>query len=97
VGPSDIYAWNRTLAATLRQALADASVSVLQLPAANQSHIVAVPLGGRDPAPVLARLRSSGIICSARDGNLRISLHFYNNLADIERLTTALARCMKDV
>jgi selenocysteine lyase/cysteine desulfurase len=54
VGPSAIYAWNRDLAATLRHVLADAGVSVLELPAANQSHIVAIPLGGRDSAPVLA-------------------------------------------
>jgi selenocysteine lyase/cysteine desulfurase len=97
VGPSAIYAWNRDLAATLRHALAEAGVAVLELPAANQSHIVAIPLGGRDSAPVLAGLRSSGIICSARDGNLRMSLHFYSNLADVERLVIALAGCMAHI
>jgi len=33
VAPADIYAWNRKRAATPRQALADANVSVLRLPA----------------------------------------------------------------
>ena len=32
-----------------------------------------------------------GIFCAARDGNLRVSVHFYNHEDDIERLVTALA------
>lgn len=96
LGLADIYAWNRELAATLRHALADAGLPVLEMPAGNRSHVVALPLGARDPAAVLAALRSSGIICSARDGNLRVSLHFYNNLPDLERLVAALAGCMTD-
>lgn len=96
IGPAAIHAWNRELSAALRQALDDAGVPPLSLPAANRSHIVSVPLSGRDPAATLARLRSSGIVCSARDGNLRISVHFYNNLTDMERMVEALAVEMRD-
>jgi selenocysteine lyase/cysteine desulfurase len=95
VGPAAIYAWNRELGMMLRQALADDGIPMLELPTSNRSHIVAVPLSGRDPALVLARLRASGAICSARDGNLRLAPHFYNNWADVERLTRALADAMK--
>ena len=31
-----------------------------------------------------------GVICSARDGNLRLAIHFYNHEDDIERLVTTL-------
>jgi selenocysteine lyase/cysteine desulfurase len=32
----------------------------------------------------------SGIVCSARDGNLRFTIHFYNHESDVERLADAL-------
>jgi selenocysteine lyase/cysteine desulfurase len=95
IGPAAIYDWNRELAGALRQALDDAHMPSLGVPAANLSHIVAMPLGGRDATAVLASLRSSGIVCAARDGNLRISLHFYNSMADVERVVGALAISMR--
>lgn len=36
-------------------------------------------------------LRHQGITCSARDGNLRLAVHFDNHDDDIDRLTGALA------
>lgn len=96
IGPAAIHAWNLDLAAALREALGDAGVQTLALPEANRSHVVAVPLGGREPARVLAELRSRGIVCAARDGHLRLSLHFYNNLADVERAARELGTIMRD-
>ncbi len=43
-----------------------------------------------DPAPIAARLRRSGIETAVRGGRLRISPHFYNNDADVDRLLAAL-------
>ncbi len=43
-----------------------------------------------DPAPIAARLRRSGVEVAVRGGRLRISPHFYNNEADVERLLVAL-------
>ncbi len=40
---------------------------------------------------LVARLRQEGVICSARDGNLRLSVHFYNHEDDIERVARTLA------
>jgi selenocysteine lyase/cysteine desulfurase len=39
----------------------------------------------------VSALRGQGIICSARDGNLRLSVHFYNHEDDIARLVATLA------
>jgi len=50
---------------------------------------VALPLGDSAPALLVNPLNAEGVICRARDGNLRLAVHFYNNLDDIERLVAA--------
>jgi selenocysteine lyase/cysteine desulfurase len=90
-GPGTIYARNRELTATLRAALAGLGWDPADQPAQNQSAIVSVPLGESDGARLLHALSEQGVICSARDGNLRLAVHFYNHEDDIERLVTALA------
>jgi cysteine desulfurase/selenocysteine lyase len=89
-GPETIYARNLELTSNLRAALAGTGWDPIDLPAANQSTIVSVPLRDVDPAPLLSTLAGRGVICSARDGNLRITLHFYNHADDIERLVRTL-------
>ena len=63
----------------------------VDLPEANRSTIVSVPLRDADPAPLLAELRQRGVVCAARDGNLRLSVHFYNHEDDIDRVAQALS------
>jgi cysteine desulfurase / selenocysteine lyase len=89
-GPGAIYARNHELTATLRAALTSAGWDPVDLPEQNRSTIVSVPLGDREPSRLLSALSDQGVICSARDGNLRLSIHFYNHEDDIERLATAL-------
>jgi selenocysteine lyase/cysteine desulfurase len=89
-GIDAIFARNVELAAMLRDSLSAIGRPPLELPDANRSTIVAVPLGDADPAPLLAQLKERGITCSARDGNLRLAVHFYNHEDDIERLVKAL-------
>ena len=98
-GPSTIYARNHELTTKLRAALTNAGWNPVDLPEHNQSTIVSVPLGDCEPARLLTALSEQGIICSARDGNLRLAIHFYNHEDDIERLTTALtsATCKRTV
>jgi len=56
-----------------------------------RSPIVAARFEQR-PASLLAQeLKARRILVSARHNNLRVSTHFYNNEADIERLARALA------
>ena len=90
-GPDTIYARNRELTAKLRSALTDAGWNAIDLPEPNQSTIVSVPLGSREPARLLSALSDQGIVCGERDGNLRLSVHFYNHEDDIDRLVRTLA------
>jgi cysteine desulfurase/selenocysteine lyase len=89
-GPDAIYARNQELSTKLRAALTQIGWDPVDLPGRNQSTIVSVPLGDREPARLLGALSERGVICSARDGHLRLAIHFYNHEDDIERLVTAL-------
>jgi selenocysteine lyase/cysteine desulfurase len=90
LGAEAVYARNTELTTLLRSTLVDIGWDPVDVPAENRSTIVSVPLGGRDPEPLLAHLAERGVVCSARDGNLRVSLHFYNHEDDLERLADAL-------
>jgi selenocysteine lyase/cysteine desulfurase len=89
-GPGAIYARNHELTVQLRAALAGIGWDPADLPERNQSTIVSVPLGDTEAARLLSALSGQGVICSARDGNLRLAVHFYNHEDDIERLVTTL-------
>ncbi len=91
-GVDAIYARNRELSELLRASLAEIGWTPIDLPEANRSSIVSVPLGDNEPTELLAGLKRQGIIGSARDGNLRLAIHLYNHEDDIERLTTTLLR-----
>ncbi len=39
---------------------------------------------------LLARFLQRNIVCSARESNLRIAVHFYNHEDDIQQVATAL-------
>jgi cysteine desulfurase/selenocysteine lyase len=89
-GTDVIYRRNAELADHLRSSLAEIGWKPVELPAANRSTIVSVPLGDADPTNLLAQLKQCNINCSARDGNLRLAIHFYNHEDDIDRITSAL-------
>jgi selenocysteine lyase/cysteine desulfurase len=90
-GPAAVHARNRELERTLRAALARVGWDPLDLPEANRSTIVSIPLGDLEPARLVRTLADEGVVCSARDGALRLSVHLYNHEDDIERLGTVLA------
>lgn len=56
------------------------------------SPILAARLEGRDASELASRLKEDRVLVSARHGNLRISVHFYNNEADL----ATLARRLRD-
>jgi selenocysteine lyase/cysteine desulfurase len=88
--PDVVFARNRELESKLRVALVDVGWDAVDLPEANRSTIVSVPLAGADPTAVVRVLAEDGVICSARDGALRLSVHLYNHEDDIARLLQAL-------
>ena len=89
-GVDAVFARNIELTERLRDRLAEIGRYPIDLPRANQSTIVAIPLDHVDPMALLNHLKKEAVVCSARDGNLRVAIHFYNNADDIERLIAAL-------
>ena len=55
-----------------------------------RSGIVTFEKEGVDPKPLARQLERGGIILAMRDGRLRASPHFYNTLAQMDRLVDAL-------
>jgi selenocysteine lyase/cysteine desulfurase len=49
-----------------------------------------VAIRSHDVHALVARLAADGVIVSSRDHNLRVSPHFYNSHADIERVLAGL-------
>ncbi len=89
-GTDAIFRRNAELADQLRSTLIDIGRAPADLPATNRSTIVSVSLADTDPTELLGQLKQRGIVCSARDGNLRLAIHFYNHEEDIDRIATAL-------
>ena len=63
----------------------------LATPPAPERHGPMIAIRAQDAEALVASLAETGIITSSRDGNLRISPHFYNSSADIDALLAALA------
>jgi selenocysteine lyase/cysteine desulfurase len=91
-GADAIYAHNREVATTLRTALDDAGFEPVPLAEPNRSTIVSVPIRDAAPAATVGELRAQGLVGALRDGNLRLSVHLYNDEADVERVVRALGR-----
>jgi selenocysteine lyase/cysteine desulfurase len=54
------------------------------------TNIVAAYWPDRNVSPLAKKLEAQRIVVAARHGNLRVSPHFYNNEADLEKLRAAL-------
>ena len=92
LGPAAVEERVLDLAAKLRAMLKQLGAT---LPSGDGAHfdnspIVAARFPHKDAAELVRLLKQRRILVSARHGNLRISVHFYNNEQDLERLGTAL-------
>jgi selenocysteine lyase/cysteine desulfurase len=45
-----------------------------------------------DAPKLVETLARDGILCSTRDGSLRVSLHYYNTAADVDAVLAAIDR-----
>lgn len=64
----------------------------LVTPAEPERHGATMALASTDAPRLVALLAGAGIVLSDRDGNVRISTHIYNNLADLDHLFQELDR-----
>jgi len=90
LGPADVEARVLGLARRLRERMREMGLEPLSY---EDSAIVAVPVA--DAPGVAAELRKQRVLVSARHGLLRVSPHFYNNEADLERLMKAMGELVR--
>ncbi|HEX4277621.1 MAG TPA: aminotransferase class V-fold PLP-dependent enzyme [Bryobacteraceae bacterium] len=87
IGPERIEQRVLELAGLTAQILRQAGASIVN----DNTNVVAAHWHGRDVSALAKQLQQQRIIVAARHGNLRVSPHFYNTEADLERLRAALA------
>ena len=74
----------------LHERLDAAGIGVLST--RDETHLSGISVAAaEDPGAMVARLRDDGIIVSTRGEGIRVSVHYYNNRADIDRFVAALA------
>jgi cysteine desulfurase / selenocysteine lyase len=88
IGPAAIEARVLSLADQVRAGIRECGGEVEDAP----TPIVAGRFPGADVSAISRELASRRVVVSARHGHLRVSPHFYNNEADIERFQHELQR-----
>jgi selenocysteine lyase/cysteine desulfurase len=61
----------------------------------NGSQIVCAKFPGHDPSHLARELKSRRVLAAARHGFLRVSPHFYNHAADLDRLEEELVKLIR--
>ena len=57
----------------------------------NRSPIVSIPVN--NPEGVMGRLRAANVVVALRGGAVRLSVHFYNLEAEIDRVIELIGDC----
>jgi selenocysteine lyase/cysteine desulfurase len=91
VGLERIQRHVETLAGLLIQGIESRGLDLLT-PSAPAERGPLVMIGSTDAPRLVQTLGAEGILCSTRDGALRISLHYYNTRADVEAVLESLDR-----
>jgi selenocysteine lyase/cysteine desulfurase len=90
IGPAVIERAVLDVTATLREAAGAAGYRLLSPAAADERAGITTIAGNEVPEVLVARLRSAGVLASARGGGVRLSPHFYTDASDIARCMAAL-------
>lgn len=89
-GADRIAAYLRSLRAPLTERAASGAFDIVSpLDPAHDCAIWCVRT--RDVTAAFGRLREAGVKCALREGNIRLSPHFYNTIDEVERVATLLA------
>ena len=89
-GLNNIIDRNLHLTRHLNERLMEAGLKWTPFAPDNRSPIVSVPVN--DPDGVMDRLRAAKVVASLRAGAVRLSIHFYNLEAEIDRVIDILTR-----
>jgi selenocysteine lyase/cysteine desulfurase len=83
--------WNHTRAVhrQLREGLTALRAQVAT-PAGEGNHAAMIAVKTKDEHAMVNALGKERVVASSRDGNLRISPHFYNNHHDVDRILAAI-------
>lgn len=86
-------AWERSsvLHEQLREGLQSMGATVVT-PGGAGEHGPMIAVASTDEHALVAAMESDRVIVSCRDGNIRVSPHFYNDHADVERALASFAR-----
>lgn len=86
-------AWQRSagLHAALREGLQGMGATVVT-PAGADEHGPMIAVASTDEHALVAAMEADRVIVSCRDGNIRVSPHFYNTLADVDAALASFAR-----
>ena len=91
IGINDIYAYVSGIHDAIREGLGSLGASIVT-PRDPSKHGAMLAIASRDQNAHVAALEEYKVITSCRDGNVRISPHFYNDDSDVEAVVSAFAK-----
>jgi len=96
VGPADIAAWTHVLSDRLVSGGTARGLTLFGTSNPARKSPTTAFMVGTDSAAVERRLRSRGVIASARGNVIRLAPHFYSTLDDVEQALDALVAVLAD-
>lgn len=91
VGIHNIYNYVTPLHEEIRAGI-ESIGGVVVTPANRANHAAMLAVASTDEHAHVAALEAEKVVTSSRDGNIRISPHFYNNREDVEKVVAAFAK-----
>jgi selenocysteine lyase/cysteine desulfurase len=96
VGPANVAAWTRVLSERLVTGGKARGLTLYGTPNAQSKAPTTAFWVGKDSATVERRMRSRGVIPSARGSVIRLSPHFYSTIQDVDHALDTLAAVLHE-